>query len=106
MGGSSDAALDRTHRLLQRNDIVDYRWRINNKIGQGTYSEVYSAVACDTGKAWSAVAIKAEKDHEARPQLPLESEVLLRLQKYPFFCRHLFFGCARRASGWARAWGC
>ena len=90
---------------MQANDIVG-KWRVISKIGQGSYSEVYSA----HDEHDHLVAIKVERESmlhclvmpcslplvtlppDVRDTLHHEQLVLKRMQKYPFVCRRLYYG--------------
>ena len=62
-------------------------WDVGDRIGQGTFSEVYNAVH---RARLCRAALKVDKPGP-RPSsgaLAWESDLLLKLQKYPFVARH------------------
>jgi serine/threonine protein kinase len=67
----------------QARSIVGRKWAILERIGQGTFSEVYAASHKTDGRI---VAVKVEKSGST-PQLDDEALTLRALQPYPFFPR-------------------
>mmetsp|Transcript_6682 Transcript_6682/g.10217 ORF Transcript_6682/g.10217 Transcript_6682/m.10217 type:complete len:775 (-) Transcript_6682:201-2525(-) len=67
------------------------RWKILQKIGFGTFSEIFSAK--DLKKKNVRVAVKvATKKRGAVSSLEHESKVLQSLQGCPFVCKYYYFG--------------
>jgi len=77
----------RAARDPQAGTKVAGTWTVGERIGQGTFSQVFLAYNRDTDEV---VAIKVEKP-SPKPQLNAEQAVLSSLQPYPFFPRLLHF---------------
>lgn len=79
--------------LSQPGELVGGRWEVRERIGHGTYSEVYLAYAVHTharshpgaqsvANAHAAVALKVDRP-AARASLDWEANLLAKLQRYP-----------------------
>jgi serine/threonine protein kinase len=102
-----------TAGLLKSGELVG-PWRIGDRIGQGTFSEIYAAyynptaphisgggVSATSGKSGSKAglgdnsrtraAAKVDRPGPRVDALKWESDLLLRLQKYAFVPRHYGF---------------
>lgn len=58
-------------------------WQVVDRIGAGTFSEIFEGVNVETG-----VPVALKVDRKASAALPWESDLLLRLQRYPLVPRH------------------
>ncbi|GAQ87395.1 Serine Threonine protein kinase [Klebsormidium nitens] len=72
--------------LMRPETLLDDRFEVERKIGEGTFSEIYRAVDRQTSEL---VAIKVEKEDRV---LKWESSVQKRLQDCPYVCRHIIAG--------------
>ncbi|RYG51987.1 hypothetical protein EON66_10205, partial [archaeon] len=71
--------------LLVRDQVVGNVWIVGDRIGAGTYSDVYRGIHVSTG---AHCALKVDKPVHRTETLQWESDLLLKLQKYPFVPRH------------------
>jgi serine/threonine protein kinase len=69
--------------------LIADKWKIAEKIGEGTFSQIYSAYSLDSGKR---VAIKVEAPSSLKPVLEWESIILKSLQDCPNVCRYYYHG--------------
>ncbi|CAK4776435.1 unnamed protein product [Aphanomyces euteiches] len=77
--------------LLLNGDILLNRWRVMEKIGEGTFSQIYTAF--DLTNSAHKVAVKVEAPSQMKPVLEWESQVLLSLQKKsPYVCKYHHHG--------------
>lgn len=75
--------MKKNHQLIQpHSQIMDYI--IGQKIGQGAFGEIYSAIDVKTGLIW---AIKTEPESTNRKTLRFEYQILARVQSSPTFPR-------------------
>jgi len=70
--------------------LIKGRWKVNKKIGQGAFGDIYQAKNIMTN---DSVAIKVEKVDSKKQVLKLEVAVLKRLQDCTYVCR--FITCGR-----------
>lgn len=75
--------------ILLAGEIVAKKWRVAEKIGEGTFSQIYSAFCVDSD---DKVAIKVEAPSALKPVLEWESTILKSLQKCPYVCRYYYHG--------------
>ncbi|KAF0690568.1 Aste57867_18055 [Aphanomyces stellatus] len=77
--------------LLLNGDILLNRWRVLEKIGEGTFSQIYTAF--DLQNTAHKVAVKVEAPSQMKPVLEWESQVLIELQKKcPYVCKYIHHG--------------
>jgi len=85
------ASLDRAATLV--NEILDNRYRVNGRLGEGGMSFVYEATDVHTGKqlAIKVLSPKLSRDSNSVQRLRREAGLAMRL-KHPFVCRILRLG--------------
>lgn len=71
-------------RQLAAGDVVG-QYVISERIGQGTFSDIY--LAAPPGDSDARVAVKVERPNN-RPVLPWEAGILLKMQRYACVPRH------------------
>ncbi|ETV91812.1 CK1/TTBK protein kinase [Aphanomyces invadans] len=77
--------------LLLNGEILLNRWRVVEKIGEGTFSQIYTA--SDMTNSSHRVAVKVEAPSQMKPVLEWESQVLVALQrKSPYVCKYHHHG--------------
>ncbi|RHY67367.1 hypothetical protein DYB30_000795, partial [Aphanomyces astaci] len=75
----------------QSGEILLGRWRVVEKIGEGTFSQIYTAF--DLTNPAHKVAVKVEAPSQMKPVLEWESQVLVALQrKNPYVCKYHHHG--------------
>ncbi|KAJ0411595.1 hypothetical protein ATCC90586_004245 [Pythium insidiosum] len=75
--------------ILLAGEVVANKWKVVEKIGEGTFSQIYSAYSVDNDER---VAIKVEAPSSLKPVLEWESTILKSLQKCPHVCRYYYHG--------------
>lgn len=85
------ASLDRAGTLV--NELLDNRYRVNGRLGEGGMSFVYEATDVHTGKqlAIKVLSPKLSRDSNAVQRLRREAGLAMRL-KHPYVCRILRLG--------------
>lgn len=85
------ASLDRAGALV--NELLDNRYRVNGRLGEGGMSFVYEATDVHTGKqlAIKVLSPKLSRDSNAVQRLRREAGLAMRL-KHPYVCRILRLG--------------
>ncbi|OQR96788.1 tau-tubulin kinase [Thraustotheca clavata] len=77
--------------LLLAGEVLLGRWKVIEKIGEGTFSQIFTAF--DLTNTSLKVAVKVEAPSEMKPVLEWESQVLLALQKRsPYVCKYYHHG--------------
>ncbi|TMW64695.1 hypothetical protein Poli38472_011575 [Pythium oligandrum] len=76
--------------ILLAGEMIAGKWKVFEKIGEGTFSQIYSAF--DPQKSAERVAIKVEAPSSLKPVLEWESTILKNLQKCPYVCRYYYHG--------------
>ncbi|GLD96987.1 hypothetical protein PINS_up005670 [Pythium insidiosum] len=75
--------------ILLPGEVVASKWKVVEKIGEGTFSQIYSAYSVENDER---VAIKVEAPSSLKPVLEWESTILKSLQKCPHVCRYYYHG--------------
>jgi len=85
------ASLDRAAALV--NEMLDNRYRVNGRLGEGGMSFVYEATDVHTGKqlAIKVLSPKLSRDSNSVQRLRREAGLAMRL-KHPYVCRILRLG--------------
>ena len=85
------ASLDRAATLV--NEVLDDRYRVDGRLGEGGMSFVYEATDVHTGKqlAIKVLSPKLSRDSNAVQRLRREAGLAMRL-KHPYVCRILRLG--------------
>ncbi|EQC41622.1 CK1/TTBK protein kinase [Saprolegnia diclina VS20] len=77
--------------LLLAGELLLGRWKVLEKIGEGTFSQIFTAF--DITNTALKVAVKVEAPSEMKPVLEWESQVLVALQKRsPYVCKYYHHG--------------
>lgn len=74
---------------LQAGEVIADRWKIVEKIGEGTFSQIYLAFSVHDNKR---VAVKVEAPSSLKPVLEWESSILKSLQDCDHVCRYFHHG--------------
>lgn len=69
--------------------MVAERWKVVEKIGEGTFSQIYMAFSLQDNKR---VAVKVEAPSALKPVLEWEASILKSLQDCGHVCRYLYHG--------------
>lgn len=69
--------------------MIAERWKIVEKIGEGTFSQIYLAFSVHDNKR---VAVKVEAPSSLKPVLEWESSILKSLQDCDHVCRYFYHG--------------
>jgi serine/threonine protein kinase len=87
----SGASLDRAASLM--NELLDNRYRVSGRLGEGGMSFVYAATDVHTGKelAIKVLSPKLSRDSNSVQRLRREAGLAMRL-KHPYVCRILRLG--------------
>lgn len=73
----------------QAGEVVAERWKVVEKIGEGTFSQIYLAFSLSDNRR---VAVKVEAPSALKPVLEWESSILKSLQDCDHVCRYLYHG--------------
>jgi serine/threonine protein kinase len=69
--------------------VIAERWKIVEKIGEGTFSQIYLAYSIHENQR---VAVKVEAPSSLKPVLEWESSILKSLQDCNHVCRYFYHG--------------
>ncbi|KAG6584870.1 CK1/TTBK protein kinase [Phytophthora cinnamomi] len=75
--------------ILLAGEVIAEKWKIGEKIGEGTFSQIYSAYSIESR---DKVAVKVEAPSSLKPVLEWESLILKSLQDCPYVCRYYYHG--------------
>ncbi|CAI5735541.1 unnamed protein product [Hyaloperonospora brassicae] len=75
--------------ILLAGEVIAEKWKIGEKIGEGTFSQIYSAYSIGSR---DKVAVKVEAPSALKPVLEWESLILKSLQDCPYVCRYFYHG--------------
>ncbi|KUF91158.1 bZIP transcription factor 1 [Phytophthora nicotianae] len=67
--------------ILLAGEVIAEKWKIGEKIGEGTFSQIYSAYSIESR---DKVAVKVEAPSSLKPVLEWESLILKSLQDCPY----------------------
>ncbi|CAM9973771.1 unnamed protein product, partial [Ascophyllum nodosum] len=76
--------------MLKRGDVVKDRWRVEQRLGKGTFCELHRA--SDLTNTTPGAAVKVEVQGMQRSVLRWENQVIEALQSLSCVPRHYFFG--------------
>ncbi|CAM9904492.1 unnamed protein product [Hapterophycus canaliculatus] len=76
--------------MLKRGEVVKDRWRIEERLGKGTFCELHRA--SDLTKQLEGAAVKVEVQGMQRSVLKWENQVVEDLQSLSCVPRHYLFG--------------
>ncbi|KAG3027478.1 hypothetical protein PC120_g5405 [Phytophthora cactorum] len=75
--------------ILLAGEVIAEKWKVGEKIGEGTFSQIYSAYSIESR---DKVAVKVEAPSSLKPVLEWESLILKSLQDCPYVCRYYYHG--------------
>ncbi|CAI5721195.1 unnamed protein product [Peronospora destructor] len=75
--------------ILLAGEVIAEKWKIGEKIGEGTFSQIYSAYSIESH---DKVAVKVEAPSSLKPVLEWESLILKSLQDCSYVCRYYYHG--------------
>uniref|UniRef100_K3WBR9 Casein kinase I n=1 Tax=Globisporangium ultimum (strain ATCC 200006 / CBS 805.95 / DAOM BR144) TaxID=431595 RepID=K3WBR9_GLOUD len=75
--------------ILLAGEVIAERWKIVEKIGEGTFSQIYLAYSIHENQR---VAVKVEAPSSLKPVLEWESSILKSLQDCNHVCRYFYHG--------------